>query len=435
MFSLQREHGSWGTQDCWPPYESDAYHLATVAAMAAASAPGWLEKLNEEEDQELLADVAQLKSYLRTEAPHDYGRTLLLWAAAQMPDLLDEAEKQKHIKTLLQHQRDDGGWSIRTMAAPEAWGRGNRAKKLRAEPDFADPASDGHMTGLAIVVLREAGLAGDDPHIQRGLAWLTSHQQASGRWWTRSLNTDDSHFITYSGTAFPLLALQMCDAMPAAVQEGAAVGEGAVFVDKTEGDRQRDALPTAQSREDRLLAFAGAKPREEETLKSVSIGGMEFDLASLPKPLLANRELGLVTADALSGQQVHVAKDHLYETRATITPDGDYLLMFPDGEHYGGKPDKGKVNDLIAYRSNDKGKSWTGPKVAFDIDYNQHGFIPLIPSGTQRIYAFGTQPIKGKREGRENCPIGFRYSDDDGETFSEVTLIRPRTIPISKGCR
>ena len=214
MFTLQRAHGSWGTQDCWPPYESDAYHLATVAAMAAGTAPGWLKKLNEEEDQELHADVAQLKSYLRTEVPHDYGRTLLLWAAARMPDLLDANEKQKQIEMLKQHQRADGGWSIRTMAAPEAWGRGNRAEKIRAEADFAAPPSDGHMTGLALIVLREAGLAADDPQLQRGLAWLTSNQRETGRWWTRSLNTEGPHYITYSGTAFPLLALQMCGALP-----------------------------------------------------------------------------------------------------------------------------------------------------------------------------------------------------------------------------
>ena len=42
-----------------------------------------------------------------------------------------------------------------------------------------------------------------------------------------------------------------------------------------------------------------------------------------------------------------------------------------------------------------KGKTWTGPKIAFDIDYSQHGFIPLIPHNSRRIYAFGTQPIPG----------------------------------------
>jgi hypothetical protein len=36
----------------------------------------------------------------------------------------------------------------------------------------------------------------------------------TGRWWTRSLNTDTHHYITYSGTAYPLLALALCHALP-----------------------------------------------------------------------------------------------------------------------------------------------------------------------------------------------------------------------------
>ncbi|OYW70276.1 MAG: hypothetical protein B7Z37_31260 [Verrucomicrobia bacterium 12-59-8] len=36
MFDLQNEQGTWGSLDCWPPYESDAYHEANVAGMAAA---------------------------------------------------------------------------------------------------------------------------------------------------------------------------------------------------------------------------------------------------------------------------------------------------------------------------------------------------------------------------------------------------------------
>jgi len=158
---------------------------------------------------------------------------------------------------------------------------------------------------------------------------------------------------------------------------------------------------------------------------TITVGGVKIDLASPPKPLVVR--CGLVTASAVAAQLVHESKQHLYETRATITPGGDYLLMFPEGAHYGGR--KGKVNTMIAYRSSDKGKTWTGPKVAFDIDYSQHGFIPLIPRGTKRIYAFGTQPIEGKREGRENCPIGFRWSDDDGHTWSAVTLIKPTNNP------
>lgn len=72
------------------------------------------------------------------------------------------------------------------------------------------------MTGLAIVVLRENGVPANDAAIQKGLHWLKGNQRESGRWWTRSLNTDSWHFITYSGTAYPLLALQMCDELPVA---------------------------------------------------------------------------------------------------------------------------------------------------------------------------------------------------------------------------
>ncbi len=42
MFEIQLPSGTWGSADCWPPYESDAFHEATVAAVAVADAPGWL---------------------------------------------------------------------------------------------------------------------------------------------------------------------------------------------------------------------------------------------------------------------------------------------------------------------------------------------------------------------------------------------------------
>jgi len=215
MFAIQSDNGTWGSLDCWPPFESDAYHEATVAAMAAATAPGWLHKVAASENEPLKAAVERLKNYLRTENPaHDYSRTLLLWASNRMTDLLTAEKKQELVVQLLKHQHADGGWSIRSFAAPESWGSGNRAEKLKAEPEFADPPSDGHMTGLAIIVLRESGLAADDKRLAKGIVWLQKNQQESGRWWTRSLNTDSWHYITYSGTAYPLLALQMCDALP-----------------------------------------------------------------------------------------------------------------------------------------------------------------------------------------------------------------------------
>lgn len=220
MLKIQRDTGTWGSLDCWPPYESSAFHLATVAAMAVGTAPGWLAN---QKDPQILAAVDGLKKYLRTEtAKQDYDRTLLLWASARLPDLLTAEMKKELVELVLKKQRPDGGWSIRTFGEPEQWGSGNRAEKLRGEPEFADPPSDGHQTGLAIIVLRESGLAATDPRLQRGIQWLQANQRASGRWWTRSLNTEKWHFITYSGTAFPLLALSMCDALPATEVKAAA---------------------------------------------------------------------------------------------------------------------------------------------------------------------------------------------------------------------
>lgn len=215
MLDIQTDKGTWGTLDCWPPYESDAFHEATVAAMAVAAAPGWLDKITAAKDEKQLGAVAKLQAYLRTTPPpHDYSRTLLLWASLRMKGLLTEAQQRELVDVVAKQQREDGGWSIRTFAKPEAWGSGNRAEKLKAEPEFQNPPSDGHMTGLAVIVLREAGIPASDSRLQKGVAWLKANQRSSGRWWTRSLNTDSWHFITYSGTAFPLLALQMCDALP-----------------------------------------------------------------------------------------------------------------------------------------------------------------------------------------------------------------------------
>ena len=136
---------------------------------------------------------------------------------------------------------------------------------------------------------------------------------------------------------------------------------------------------------------------QDRIAQEITVGGVRISTAAPPRGVKLRAELGLLTAADVRGQIVHRAapgKD-VYETRAVITPGGDFLLMFPEGKHYGRSKGE-KVNDMLACRSSDKGETWTEPKVAFDINYNQHGFVPLIPRGTKRIYAFGTQPIPGK---------------------------------------
>jgi hypothetical protein len=170
---------------------------------------------------------------------------------------------------------------------------------------------------------------------------------------------------------------------------------------------------------------------------------MHFD--RLPAGLCVDEKLALVLAGpSITGQVVHIASDWLLETRATKTPGGDYLLMFPTNTrerplgccHYGASGHE-KRNDMVAFRSTDQGKTWQGPTVAFDIEYNQHGFIPFIPNGSKRIYAFGTQPVWGQYVAehgqQENAPIGYRYSDDDGHHWCEVRLIRPQNDPGFRG--
>lgn len=211
MFEVQLDSGTFGTLECWPPYESDAYHEATVAAMAVATAPGWLASI----DDTTRARVERLRHYLmHTPPPHDYSRLLLLWTATRWPGLISDERRGELVEMVWKHQREDGGWSIRTFAAPEAWGNGSRAAKLKAEPEFTTTPSDGHLTGLAVVVLRDAGVEANAPRLEQATQWLLANQRVSGRWWTRSLNTDGPHYITYSGTAFPILALAKCGKLP-----------------------------------------------------------------------------------------------------------------------------------------------------------------------------------------------------------------------------
>ena len=217
MFRVQRADGDWTiSDDNNLPLESSRFQLATVAARAVGNAPGWL---GHQRGTPVEAKIKLLEDYLRSnrKMQGDYDRTDLLWAATELPGLLDANRMQQLVEMILQHQKSDGGWSIREFARPEEWGKGNRAEKLRAELEFSNPPSDGHMTGLAIIALRKAGVPASDRRIQRGVAWLLANQRSSGRWWTRSLNRDGWQFITYSGTVYPLLALAMCNALPPSI--------------------------------------------------------------------------------------------------------------------------------------------------------------------------------------------------------------------------
>jgi hypothetical protein len=101
---------------------------------------------------------------------------------------------------LLAAQRPDGGWAF---AALYPWDRSDGK-----EQDLT--TSDGYGTGFVVFVLRKAGVRADHSVVARGVAWLKSHQRASGRWFTRSLNKDNEHFLSHAGSAYSVMALAAC---------------------------------------------------------------------------------------------------------------------------------------------------------------------------------------------------------------------------------
>jgi squalene-hopene/tetraprenyl-beta-curcumene cyclase len=71
------------------------------------------------------------------------------------------------------------------------------------------------MTALAIVLMRQNGIPGSDPRINKGLAWLKREQRESGRWWMHSLYRGNYHYITYIATVEAIKALDLCGELAA----------------------------------------------------------------------------------------------------------------------------------------------------------------------------------------------------------------------------
>lgn len=197
MWELQREDGGWSWLDCdWPPFEMDDHYGVTLAALAVGVAPD--DYAQTPAAQTGLEGIRRYFAANPSETLHQ--ETMRLWAACSIPDLMTDAEREECIDRLWALQHEDGGWSLSSL------GNWVREDGTAQTPEI----SDGYGTGFVIYVLRETGVAADDPRIVNGLEWLKSHQRASGRWFTRSLKKDGNHFITHAGTAFAVMALVSC---------------------------------------------------------------------------------------------------------------------------------------------------------------------------------------------------------------------------------
>jgi squalene-hopene/tetraprenyl-beta-curcumene cyclase len=184
------------------PWEANdsGYWGATLAALAIGSAPGGYASRPDLRDQ-----IALLRDYLqrRADAETLFNRLNLLWASAKLPSIITPAQRQAIIDAAVAQQQPDGGW---TMSRLSSW--------KRADATPLDTASDGYATGLTTLALQAAGLSRTDAHVNRGLAWLTSHQDiATGKWSATSLNkqrdpaSDPAKFMSDAATAYAVLAL------------------------------------------------------------------------------------------------------------------------------------------------------------------------------------------------------------------------------------
>ncbi|MBM3980257.1 MAG: terpene cyclase/mutase family protein [Planctomycetes bacterium] len=197
MLDPNRKPREWNWLKCdWPPLEHDDYYGATLAALAIGYAPGDYAKT-----PKARAAIEKLKGYFKAVPPPDlHHSAMLLWASTKVPGLMTADQQQKAVAALLAKQRKDGGWSLPSLGA---YLRRDKEKT----PNDPNAESDGYGTGFVTFVLLQAGAKPTDAPVARAAKWLKANQRESGRWYTRSLNTDKAHYITNAGTAFCVLAL------------------------------------------------------------------------------------------------------------------------------------------------------------------------------------------------------------------------------------
>jgi squalene-hopene/tetraprenyl-beta-curcumene cyclase len=206
MWSLQMKTGDLTGAWAWlnfryEPWESEQapYFGASIAAIAVGTAPGGYASAEENR-----SGVDALRAYFtkQLERQHTFNRLMGLWASTKLSGTFTASQQHAIAEEAFSKQQSDGGWSMSTLAP---W--------KRSDGSAEDPSSDGYATGLATLVLEQAGL-GSDPRVKRGLQWLMDHQdRATGQWAASSLNkqrdpkSDAGRFMSDAATAYAVMAL------------------------------------------------------------------------------------------------------------------------------------------------------------------------------------------------------------------------------------
>ncbi len=225
LWETQRPDGAWDWLDFGlEPFETvDAvFHGATLAALAAGTAPG----LSTGDGAEA-AGIARLRGYLKEQYTRQslFNRVWVLLASARLNDLLTRAQREALLAEIESRQESDGGWSLETLGTWR-WSKAAAPFQAPGKPDGSLlEKSDGYATGLIVYTLRKAGLPVESPAARKGLQWLRTNQrdvvagqQSWPAWRAHSLNFDREHggdkgepwrrmFMSDAATAFAVLAL------------------------------------------------------------------------------------------------------------------------------------------------------------------------------------------------------------------------------------
>ncbi|MFO0908271.1 MAG: hypothetical protein U0794_07910 [Isosphaeraceae bacterium] len=190
----------------YEPWESrDAEYFGTaLGALAVGLVPGG--------PQGAPADRLQAtRDYLRTfhltwpdGRPQSlHNRLAAVWASTALDGILTPEQRTSVVDEVFARQREDGAWAIASL--------GNWTRK-DGTPQSSNP--DGYATGLAVVVLRRAGVAASDPRIKKAVEWLRANQEAStGAWPGNSVHRQRApsqaawEFSRDAATSFAILAL------------------------------------------------------------------------------------------------------------------------------------------------------------------------------------------------------------------------------------
>ena len=206
MWALQMKTGALDGAWAWlnfryEPWEADGspYFGAAMAAAAVGHAPGGYAA-----SPEARPGLNRLRAFIGAgfDRQNLFNKLTMIEASRRLDGVVTPAQRQATADAVAALQQPDGGWSLSRFGE---W--------KRVDNTAIDAASDGYATALAVLALQQSASPALQPALTRGLAWLRSHQEASGRWRATSLNkqrdpaSDPARFMNDAATAYAVLAL------------------------------------------------------------------------------------------------------------------------------------------------------------------------------------------------------------------------------------